>query len=295
MASEPIPNYGLYGESDESAADIGIHIEEIAERSRGQNWIIKPHRHGKLFQILCVIGGQASIVRLDDKQHTVSAGTLVSIPVGVVHGLHFEHDCEGLIVTLSDESLSTIQTLQNPDYLQTLFDKAHIIDLNDDPEQIALLRQYLALLQHEFSMSKPARHTSLLMLMNLFLISIKRHLNQHAISNATAPPYIRQVDKFRRLIENHFREHWQVADYAKALNTSTSTLNRMCRQRYNSNAKTIILDRLVNEAKRRLVYTRQPLDQIAYYLGYSDPAYFSRVFKRLTSISPGEYRRAHQL
>jgi AraC family transcriptional activator of pobA len=86
-----------------------------------------------------------------------------------------------------------------------------------------------------------------------------------------------------------------VREYARELNVSTSTLNRMCRERFGDSAKSVVAARVMSEAKRRLVYTRQPLDQIAYHLGYKDPAYFSRVFKKLENISPGEFRKQRQL
>ena len=70
MSKQYIPNYGLYGESRQSAAAIGIHIEEIEERSKGQNWVIKPHRHGKLFQVLCVFDGEAT-VQLDEYRYQI--------------------------------------------------------------------------------------------------------------------------------------------------------------------------------------------------------------------------------
>jgi len=45
------------------------------------------------------------------------------------------------------------------------------------------------------------------------------------------------------------------------------------------------------EAKRRLIYTHEPLDQMAYTLGFKDPAYFSRMFKKIEQVSPSDYRK----
>ncbi|MAT94445.1 MAG: hypothetical protein CME59_17840 [Halioglobus sp.] len=289
-----IPNYGLYGESRHSAAAIGIHIEEIEERSRGQNWVIKPHRHGNLFQILCIFDGEAA-VQLDDKRHNIDGWSLVTIPLGVVHGFSFKPDSEGVVVTLSEDTLSSIRQLQDADYLRPVFENAAVIDLEKEGDQRRQLQQYLALMRYEFSAANDAKFTSLLLLVNLLLITVKRQLDYQVMDTAAAPANLRTFDAFRRLIEKHFREHWQVADYAKALNISTSTLNRMCQERFGSNAKGIIVARVIAEAKRRLVYTQQPLDQIAYFLGYKDPAYFSRVFKKLEGQSPGNYRREKQL
>ncbi len=51
----------------------------------------------------------------------------------------------------------------------------------------------------------------------------------------------------------------------------------------------------VEEAKRRLERTAEPVDEISYAVGYEDPASFRRLFKRITGITPGAYRRKLQL
>lgn len=51
----------------------------------------------------------------------------------------------------------------------------------------------------------------------------------------------------------------------------------------------------VEEAKRRLERTSEPVDDISYAVGYEDPASFRRLFKRVTGVTPGAYRRKLQL
>ena len=51
----------------------------------------------------------------------------------------------------------------------------------------------------------------------------------------------------------------------------------------------------VEEAKRRLERTSEPVDRISYAVGYEDPASFRRLFKRITGVPPGVYRRKLQL
>jgi transcriptional regulator GlxA family with amidase domain len=51
----------------------------------------------------------------------------------------------------------------------------------------------------------------------------------------------------------------------------------------------------VEDAKRRLERTDAPIDEISWKVGYEDPAFFRRLFKRLTGLSPGYYRRRFQI
>jgi transcriptional regulator GlxA family with amidase domain len=51
----------------------------------------------------------------------------------------------------------------------------------------------------------------------------------------------------------------------------------------------------IEEAKRRLERTNAPIDEISWNVGYEDPAFFRRLFKRITRITPGAYRRKFRL
>lgn len=51
----------------------------------------------------------------------------------------------------------------------------------------------------------------------------------------------------------------------------------------------------VEEAKRRLERTAAPIDEIGWNVGYEDPAFFRRLFKRITGITAGAYRRKFQV
>lgn len=51
----------------------------------------------------------------------------------------------------------------------------------------------------------------------------------------------------------------------------------------------------VEGAKRRLERTRAPVDEIGWRVGYEDPAFFRRLFKRLTGVTPAGYRRQFQI
>ena len=51
----------------------------------------------------------------------------------------------------------------------------------------------------------------------------------------------------------------------------------------------------IEEAKRRLERTDEPIEDISWAVGYEDPSFFRRLFKRITLITPGAYRRKFRL
>jgi AraC-like DNA-binding protein len=95
-------------------------------------------------------------------------------------------------------------------------------------------------------------------------------------------------------VEDHYIEHWDMAAYAQALSVTQATLNRLCRQFAGKGALDLIQERLVIAARRHLIYTDASVEAIAYGLGFQDPAYFSRFFKRHTALAPGRFRQARQ-
>ena len=97
---------------------------------------------------------------------------------------------------------------------------------------------------------------------------------------------------FIRLVEQHYREHLTVETFAHRLGLSSVHLNTLCRQLAGQTALQIIHQRLLLEAKRNLIYTNMTISQVSDSLGFSDPTYFSRYFRRLSGLSPNAFRRA---
>jgi AraC family transcriptional activator of pobA len=92
------------------------------------------------------------------------------------------------------------------------------------------------------------------------------------------------------LLEQHFLRHWTVSDYAAALSITPTHLSRLTRSATGHAASHLILERVIREARRNLVYTNLPVSTIAYTLGFNDPAYFSRLFSGATGLSPKSFR-----
>jgi AraC family transcriptional regulator, transcriptional activator of pobA len=100
------------------------------------------------------------------------------------------------------------------------------------------------------------------------------------------------VRKFNLLLEGHFRSQHEVRFYANALNKSPKTLsNHFALFDYPPPSK-IIQQRIVQEAKRYLFYTDKTGKEIAYSLGFTSPAHFSRYFKQYTGGNISDYKRA---
>lgn len=98
------------------------------------------------------------------------------------------------------------------------------------------------------------------------------------------------VDRFTRLVERDYRTRQRVSDYADELGLTPGHLNALCRSQAGRSAGAIIRSRVITEARRLLRYSDQPASQVGYLLGFGDPAYFTRFFRRETGMTPTGFR-----
>lgn len=100
------------------------------------------------------------------------------------------------------------------------------------------------------------------------------------------------VQRFRQLIELHYREGMSVDEFARLLRVTRSHLHNACIGSLGATPLALIHRRLEEEACQRLEQTELSIEQIGYSLGFRDPGYFNRFFKRQRGLAPGAYRRA---
>ncbi|MDY6982953.1 MAG: helix-turn-helix domain-containing protein [Pseudomonadota bacterium] len=287
----PIPQFALYGEAAFTHKPEFVHIESIQARSARNGWQIKPHRHLHLFQLLCVFRGGADL-RVDASSASHKGCWLMTIPPGTVHGFDFRPGTDGVVLSLAVDMLGLDAENEVGSLLEALSAEVHIVHCEPRAADYRELRHYLQLLQHELDTPRACQRVALFALLKLILVTLQRRLLHATRTDAPQSSAAALTQRFRSLVENNYRRHWKVADYAARLHVSASTLNRACHDALGCTAKSVIQQRLHIEAQRRLLYTHESLDQISYALGYKDAPYFSRVFKSLEGVSPKAFRRS---
>jgi AraC family transcriptional activator of pobA len=95
---------------------------------------------------------------------------------------------------------------------------------------------------------------------------------------------------FVALVDENFSKHTTLDHYAAQLDISAAHLNAICRQMSDRSALQLIHERLMLEARRELIYTSMTIKEISELLGFTDPAYFTRFFKRQMGMSPKDFR-----
>lgn len=123
------------------------------------------------------------------------------------------------------------------------------------------------------------------------LLMKSAHWRQAALPKGAAPmDQADPVQRFVRLVERGFLEKRQVGAYAQELALSPGRLNELVKKRLGKSASEVIQDRLLLEAKRLLLHADLSMKEVSYALWIQDPAYFNRLFKKATGLTPAEYR-----
>lgn len=273
-----IQSFSLFGESTH-LPDV-LHCETIAARSVLHDWELAPHRHARLHQILLIERGGGSVT-LDGQTFTLHSGSLVNVPLGLVHAFRFQKDTKGWVTTFADEFLD--EMFVGVGNVRQDIQQASVIEADES------ISQTVHQIWQEFSTQEKGRALILRGLSAVLLGWVARKLGIYQnLGTQTKDTSIFQ--KFLALLETHFAQHWQVNDYAKALSISPTHLSRLTKAAVGVSALRMIEARIMQEARRNLAYTNLSISSIAYTLGYADPAYFSRVFTRDAGVSPKVFR-----
>ena len=285
-----VPVFKLYGETQHWPTPDLLHCESIPERSQLHDWRIRPHRHADLVHILFVSHGSVDL-ELEGTSHQLQSPSAIVVPAMAIHGFLFSPDVEGHIITLAKPLADHLHALMGEN---STLKKADFYPLLQ-PNQTDRIATLVAQIDQEYRQPAPGRNSLLEALTQALVVELSRLC---AYAGRTAKRYSpRQSDKGRQhlehyqaLIEAHYREQPSIEQLAEQIGVSSAHLNLLCRQLAGRSALQLLHERLLLEAKRQLTYTNMTIGQVSDSLGFSEPAYFTRFFKRNTTFSPREFR-----
>lgn len=287
--SRRIPAYFLYGEAPRPIAGLLLHVETIEARSSRHQWKIEPHLHQVLHQVVLVQRGRG-VVLAEGARAQYRPPALIVIPAGTVHGFEFEPGTTGHVVSVS-EQLQRELVRQEP-AIAALFARPLTLELQREALRATDLARSVSMMARECTRQDAGQRLALQGWLQVLLGNALR-LAQHLPN--PADPEVGQrralVTRFSDLVERRFRSGQSVAAYAAALHVSGSRLRSACLALTGQSPIQLIHARVLLEAKRRLRYTDGPVREIAYALGFDDPAYFTRFFTRRAGLSPRAFRR----
>lgn len=280
-----IPVVKFYGEESGWVTPDLLYYEPLIYRAALHQFSIKPHRHHGLTQLLYLQKG-TGVAHLDDEEYKLEPPVVLLLAEMSVHDFELSTDVEGHVLSIASplkQRLEQLIGIANPILRETaLFpvvtNRGYVNGL------------YSALAQ-EFPEYAPTRTLMLESLVTLIMVWLSRQSLQVTAPEGVTDRGNQHFIAFTRMIDKCYRKQLPVASYADKLGVTAAHLNAICKKIANTSALQLIHQRLILEAKRLLIYTATSISEISYDLGFSDPAYFTRFFKRLTGESPKPFRQ----
>lgn len=233
---------------------------------------------------------------VDFDQYDVTPDTLFFISPGQMHTFDSHHTQEGYVLEFSEEFL------QDEHSGESLFLKYDVFNAYDtkpfrivDKHTSSFLHRIIMEIEREGHNEREfAHHNCLAMLVCLFLIHVQRSgraaTGMSGSPDAITSPLHRTFVKFRQLLERNYRHAHTVSEYAHMLGLSQKTLTQYTAEAARQTPLQLINARLTLEAKRLLRFSDMNIKEVGYDLGFDDPSYFVKFFKRQTGMLPGTFR-----
>jgi AraC family 4-hydroxyphenylacetate 3-monooxygenase operon regulatory protein len=289
----PIPNINIGQVYDQRYSDSEVHYDKLDNLAGffGRNMPV--HRHDRFFQVHYVKSGTVRVY-LDDQQYVESGPMFFLAPPTIPHSFVTEPEADGHVLTVRQQLVwQMIEADASLAPAGAQLPAACVALTNLLPEHAGEARRLERLfedLSEEVGSDRPGHAAALESLTRLIMISLLRLSSNSLEATPARHEDLKIFHRFNELIEAHYQEHWPLSRYAEGVGVTEARLNDVCRRIADLPSKRLILERLMQEAKRLLLFTGSSANEICYQLGFKDPAYFSRFFQRYAKLTPGEYR-----
>ncbi len=286
-----LPLFHLYGDPPDDSAFDFIHIETIASRSAVHDWTIRAHRHRNLFQLLLIERGGGEM-GFETSLVPFSAPAAILVPATVAHGFRFTpRVTDGWVMSFTEDLADAIGENSGEALARLRAVAAYPLLPLVNSAEARRLSALCVELNEEASLAREGYRIAMRAQLALIAIEVLRLAASRNRSGAvTLVPADALVDELRRLIDANFRKERLIIFYAKTLAMTADRLNDHVKRATGVTAGHLIRQRVLTEAKRQLVFTNQPINEIAYDLTFSDPSHFTRFFRKQTGSTPQAFR-----
>jgi len=156
-------------------------------------------------------------------------------------------------------------------------------------KDIQKLEFILENLIEEFTNSDTAQYDMLqTYLKQLIIYAVRIQKDNHLLKEDSESKLFKD---FSLLVEMNFKKMHSVTEYANRLGISPKSLTKNFQKAGTNTPSDFIKNRIVLEAKRQLIYSSDSVKQIAFDLGFNDPAYFTRFFTKSAAKSPLQFKK----
>jgi len=225
-------------------------------------------------------------------EYTVTENNLFFIPPQFTHKMFVSSDCEGVSIHFNknyfnlfphpDDTILTSSLFLNPQFFT-------IINLENGVK--SKIENLLDSMISEYKSENLYKNQILYNWLMVFLYEARRiHEVQYELLNQKPDSPSTLVLNFKNLIETNYLKYKDVSYYATQLNIRPAQLSEHIKKITGITPGEMIRNKILEETKKILIATDMNVKELAYKMGFDDPAYFSRFFKKYTDLTMTEYR-----
>ncbi|CAM1369646.1 Transcriptional regulator, AraC family [Tenacibaculum sediminilitoris] len=260
------------------------------------------------FEELCVVNSPQQIdqykvfwikegkgrYNIDFKSYSFEDGVLFFLSPGQVFSVDSEKIKEAYQLSFTRD-FYCIQTHDaevscNGVLFNNIYETPFVVPSEKETQKLDFILQNLT---EEFELEETAQYDMLQSLLKQFIVySVRIKKEKDVVKESVETKLFKD---FSLLVEQNFKKIHQVTGYAYRLGLSPKSLTKHLQKIGTQTPSDFIKNRIITEAKRLLLYTDDSIKQVAFDLGFNDPAYFSRFFTKATGQSPKQFKRSYSL
>ncbi len=268
--------------------DEGISIVRFMGTVGEASYKKTAHRRDDHYLFIFQTKGKSKII-VDFNEVELTAAVVLCILPGQVHyGVSADHETDAWLITLD-------VNLVNND-ARVIFDDYYFqyeplplpgqegVSLNSCIELILSLKAN----GQQLNFMPQVEHSLITACVGMFASAYQQIKYKQGVVSRTDV----LTQQFKRLLLQQFKTHKSTADYARLLNITPAHLNEAVKLTTGFTVTHWIQQTVLTEAKRLLYATDATVKEIAYLLGFADPAYFTRYFSNAAGSTPLQFRFA---
>lgn len=280
-----VPKVRLYVERPEEQEQWCVNLGHVTERGR---WRTEPHAHPEYGQVIFVRSGRG-VMNLEGSSVPFEGPCILLLPTECVHGLDYEVDADRWVVTIEVAYLTQVNGKLR-EFIQ-LWALPRMIPLSLTASSAAEFFGLIRRLERELT-AKTFGHSvgTEALLTSIFLMLVRESPLDEIDNEGATRNEILLTERFRELIDQHYRQNLALQDYASMMAVSLVQLRAACASATGQSPTKMIHARIITEAKRHLIFGEMTVEQIAFGLGFTDAAYFTRFFRKEVGQAPSQFR-----
>lgn len=282
---QEIKQYHLH-KNDHSKLHFEINdAKSYCERNREH--CFKPHRHS-FYQVIWLRSPGSHHIDYETIRHTEN--TIFFLNKGQVHYFCKESENDGFLFHFNDVFLNRQDKDAEKRLRYQLFNELGDAFVLPPEADLTEMNQLTSFMQKELQTREYLFQQQVYFLFQAFLLKIER-LKQvkNTFTETTDATDFNQAMVFRDLVEKNLDQTYAIDKFSEMIGISSKKLTSLSKKYFRATPADYIHKRKILEAKRLLSNTKLSVKEVAYALGFDQPTYFTKYFKKYTEVTPKEF------